>query len=99
MQDVEAELDLGGVPESWRRWVRRLAAVGEIGRGVAFGLVGFFLAQAAVDFDPAEATGTRRASTMADEAWGQVVVAVVGLGFIACRIFCAVTFTPPPGSA
>ena len=44
-QDVEDELDLGGVPESQRRWVRRLAAVGEIGRGVAFGLVGFFLAR------------------------------------------------------
>ena len=92
-QDVEDELDLGGVPESQRRWVRRLAAVGEIGRGVAFGLVGFFLARAAVDFDPAEATGLDGAlRRVADEAWGQVVVAVVGLGFIACRIFCAVTF-------
>ena len=92
-QDVEDELDLGGVSESQRRWVRRLAAVGEIGRGVAFGLVGFFLARAAVDFDPAEATGLDGAlRRVADEAWGQVVVAVVGLGFIAYGIFCAVTF-------
>jgi Domain of Unknown Function (DUF1206) len=92
-QDVEDELDLGGVAESQRRWIRRLAAVGEIGRGVAFGLVGFFLARAAVDFDPAEATGLDGAlRRVADEAWGQVVVAIVGLGFIAYGIFCAVTF-------
>jgi len=92
-QDVEDELDLGGVSESHRRWIRRLAAVGEIGRGVAFGLVGFFLARAAVDFDPAEATGLDGAlRRVADEGWGQVVVAVVGLGFIAYGIFCAVTF-------
>ena len=42
-QDVEDELDLGGMSASQHQWIRRLAEVGEIGRGVALGLVGFFL--------------------------------------------------------
>jgi hypothetical protein len=92
-QDVEDELDLGGVPAAQQRWIRRLAVVGEIGRGVALGLVGFFLARAAIDFDPSEATGLDGAlRRVVDEGWGQAVVAVVGLGFIAYGIFCAVTF-------
>jgi hypothetical protein len=92
-QDVEDELDVGGMSASQRRWTRRLAIVGEIGRGVAFGLVGFFFVRAAIDFDPAEATGLDGAlRRVVDEGWGQAVVAVVGLGFIAYGIFCAVTF-------
>jgi hypothetical protein len=92
-QDVEDELDVGGMSASQRRWTRRLAIVGEIGRGVAFGLVGFFHVRAAIDFDPAEATGLDGAlRRVVDEGWGHGVVAVVGLGFIAYGIFCAVTF-------
>ena len=32
-QDVEDELDLGGMSASQHQWIRRLAVVGEIGRG------------------------------------------------------------------
>jgi uncharacterized protein DUF1206 len=92
-QDVEDELDLGGMPASRERWIRRLAMVGEIGRGVALGLVGFFLVRAAIDFDPSEATGLDGAlRRVVDEGWGQALVAIVGLGFVAYGIFCVVTF-------
>ena len=92
-QDVEDELDLGGMSASQHQWIRRLAEVGEIGRGVALGLVGFFLVRAAVTFDPAEATGLDGAlRRVVVEGWGQAVGAIVGLGFIAYGIFCALTF-------
>jgi hypothetical protein len=92
-QDVEDELDLRGMPAQRERWIRRLAVVGEIGRGVALGLVGFFLVRAAVDFNPAEATGLDGAlRRVVDEGWGRAVGAVVALGFIAYGIFCVLTF-------
>lgn len=91
--DVEDELDLGGIPPQRRTLLRRLGAAGEIGRGVGIGLVGFFLLRSAVVYEPDEATGLDGAlRIVAQESWGVVVVAVVGIGFVAYGIFCLVTF-------
>ena len=91
-QDVEDELDLGGVPESQRRWVRRLAAVGEIGRGVAFGLVGFFLAAAG----RSTSTPPRPPASMALDVWRTRPGGrswSPSSGWVSSPgIFCAVTF-------
>jgi hypothetical protein len=93
--DVEDELDLSGASPSWHRWIERLGAVGEIGRGVGFSLVGFFLLRAAMTYDASKATGLdgalRRLAT--DSTWGVLVVLVVGIGFAAYGIFCLLTFT------
>ncbi len=56
-QDVADELDLSGMSCERVRVTRRLGAVGEIGRGIGIGLIGFFLLRAAMTFDAAEATG------------------------------------------
>jgi hypothetical protein len=92
--DVDDELDLSGLSTERVRWTRRFAAVGEIGRGIAIALIGFFLIRAAVTFNPDEATGLdgvlRR---VAEEQWGVVVVALVGIGFVAYGAFCLTTFT------
>ena len=68
--------------------------VGEIGRGIGIGLVGFFLLRAAVTYDPNEATGLdgalRRLTT---HNWGVLVVVIVGIGFAAYGVFCISTFT------
>jgi Domain of Unknown Function (DUF1206) len=92
--DVNDELDLTGLSPQRLRWTQRLGAIGEIGRGIAIGLIGFFLIRAAVAFDPAEATGLdgalRRAAV---EWWGVLLVAIVGIGFVAYGIFCLTTFT------
>ena len=93
-QDVEDELDLSAMSADRIVWTRRLGAVGEIGRGIAIGVIGFFLVRAALDFDASEATGLDGAlRLMALEAWGVIVVAVIAIGFIAYGIFCLVTFT------
>ena len=93
-QDVEDELDLSGMSPERIRWTRRLGAVGEVGRGVAIGLIGIFLLRAAITVDPREATGLdgalRRLTT---ESWGLVVVGAVALGLIAYGLFCLATFT------
>ncbi len=92
--DVTDELDLSSLSPERRRWTERLGAVGEVGRGLGIGLIGFFLLRAAVTYDSAEATGLdgalRRAAT---ETWGVVLVVVIGIGFAAYGLFCVATFT------
>jgi hypothetical protein len=93
-QDVEDELDLAGMSPERIVWTRRLGAVGEIGRGIAFAVIGFFLVRAAVQFDAKEATGLDGAlRRLAEQTWGVLVVAIIALGFIAYGVFCLATFT------
>jgi hypothetical protein len=92
--DVTDELDLSSLSPQRRKLTERLGSVGEIGRGLGIGLIGFFLLRAAMTYDAAQATGLdgalRRAAT---ETWGRVVVVVVGVGFVAYGLFCLVTYT------
>jgi hypothetical protein len=91
--DVNNELDLSGMSATRRVWTERLGAIGEIGRGIGIGLVGFFMVRAAVQYDAAEATGLDGAlRRLATHSWGVVVVVVVGLGFVAYGAFCVATF-------
>jgi hypothetical protein len=92
--DVEDELDMSGVPSVRRTWTERLGAVGEVGRGVGFSLVGFFLLRSAMTYDANQATGLDGAlRRLAVESWGVLVVVVVGIGFVAFGVFCLITFT------
>ena len=55
-----------------------------MGRGIGFGLVGFFLLRSAMTYDPNEATGLDGAlRRLAVNSWGVFVVAIVGIGFVA----------------
>jgi hypothetical protein len=92
--DVEDELDMSGISAARARWTERLGAVGEVGRGIGFGLVGFFLLRSAMTYDASQATGLDGAlRRLAVESWGVVVVVVVGIGFAAYGLFCLATFT------
>lgn len=92
--DVTDELDLSALSPQRRRWTKRLASVGEIGRGLGIGLIGFFLLRSAVTYDAAQATGLDGAlRRLATQSWGLVVVVVIGVGFVAYGIFCVSTFT------
>ncbi len=91
--DVEDELDMSGASPGWRKWIERLGAIGEIGRGIGFSLVGFFLVRAAVRYDANEATGLDGAlRRMVLESWGLLIVVIVGIGFAAYGVFCLATF-------
>lgn len=92
--DVTDELDLSALSHQRRRWTERLGVVGEIGRGLGIGLIGFFLLRAAVTYDAAQATGLDGAlRRLATETWGLIVVVVIGVGFAAYGLFCLATFT------
>jgi hypothetical protein len=92
--DVEDELDMSGISPARARWTERLGAVGEVGRGIGFSLVGFFLLRSAMTYDASQATGLDGAlRRLAVESWGVVVVVVVGIGFAAYGLFCLATFT------
>jgi hypothetical protein len=93
-QDVEDELDLAGMSPERIRWTRRLGAVGEVGRGVAIGLIGIFLLRAAITVDAEQATGLDGAlRRLTNDWWGQVVIGTVAIGFVAYGLFCLATFT------
>jgi hypothetical protein len=92
--DVEDELNLSSLSANRRHWLHRLGVVGEIGRGVAIGLIGFFLLRSAMTVNAQEATGLDGAlRRVATKSWGPEVVAIVGLGFVAYGMFCLLTFT------
>jgi hypothetical protein len=92
--DVTDDVDMSGMSAERSRWTRRLGAIGEVGRGIAMALIGFFLVRAAVTFKAAEATGLDGAlRRLALESWGVAVVAVVAVGLIAYGVFCLGTFT------
>lgn len=92
--DVNDELDLSGMSATRRVWTERLGAIGEIGRGVGIGLVGFFMVRAALKYNAAEATGLDGAlRRLATNTWGLVLAVLVGLGFVAYGLFCVATFT------
>lgn len=93
-RDVNDELDLSALTPQRRRWTERLGAVGEIGRGLGMGLIGFFLISAAVTYDSDEGTGLDGAlRRLATENLGVLVVLAVGVGFAAYGLFCLATFT------
>lgn len=93
-QDVNDELDLSGMSAERVRLTEQLGRVGEMGRGVGIGLVGFFLLRAAITYDANEATGLDGAlRRLAESGWGVMLIVVIGLGFAAYGLFCASTFT------
>ncbi len=92
--DVTDELDLSSLSSERRRWTKRLGAIGEIGRGLGIGMVGFFLLRAAATYDTSQATGLDGAlRRLATETWGFLIVGIIGIGFAAYGLFCLATFT------
>jgi hypothetical protein len=92
-RDVTDEMRLPASGEVHRHTIKILGSIGEIGRGIALGLIGIFLVRAAWNYDPNEATGLdgalRRALT---HSGGGAVVVVTGTGFVAYGLFCLITF-------
>ena len=91
--DVNDELNLGGLSPTRVVWTKRIGAAGEIGRGIGFGLVGFFLVRSAITYVASEATGLDGAlRRVATQPWGVFVVVAVGAGLVAYGTFCLLTF-------
>jgi hypothetical protein len=84
----EEKLKLGEMSPAMKSAVQKVGLVGNVARGVVFGIVGVFLIVAAVTFDPKKARGLDGSlRTLADNGWGQVVLWAVALGLVAYGLY------------
>jgi hypothetical protein len=83
------DLDLAGASAGTRTAVTRLGQAGWAGVGLAYVLVGGFVAGAALTHDAEKAGGLDTAlQRTADEPYGVVLLALVAAGFAAYGVFC-----------
>jgi len=81
-------LKLGEMSPKEETWITRGGRFGYAARGVVLGLVGLFLIQAAVRFDPSEATGLGGAlQELLRQPFGPWILGVVAFGLIAYGLF------------
>ena len=87
-QKFEEHLDLGEMTGWQRNWLPRLGTVGYGARGVVAALVGAFLVQAGVTFDPDKAEGISGSlNRLANRPFGPGLLAGVGLGLLAFGLY------------
>jgi hypothetical protein len=83
-QKLLKKLDLSSAPQLVRRLAGPLGLVGIVSRGVLVGLVGGFLVQAAVTFDPKKAKGLDATlKSLTDKPLGSALMVVLAVGLIA----------------
>jgi len=71
-----------------RSWVAPVGRLGYAARSVVFVLMGWFLFQAGVTYDPNESKGMSGAlKELAGESWGTLALLVVGFGLVAYGLF------------
>lgn len=74
------------------KWATRVGRFGIAARGIAFGVIGLLLIQAALQSDPDEAQGLGGAlQALAQEPSSQWIVCVVAVGLVAYAIHMLVT--------
>jgi hypothetical protein len=82
------KMNLNEMSETERTWATRLGRFGLAARGVVLELVGFFVVQAAIQFNPSQAQGTGGALQYLQHGpWGSIVLAIIAVGLIAYGIF------------
>ena len=84
-QKFDKHLEMKKMP-AWQR--TRLGVLGYAARGVVAALIGGFVIQAAVTFDPQKAVGVDGAlKRLAGEPYGPLLLAIVALGLLAFGLF------------
>lgn len=85
---LSEEMDLSELEPENRRRVIWAGRFGMAARGVVFGIIGWFLIQAARHYDPQEAMGLGGAlRTLEQQAYGPWLLGVVALGLVAYGLF------------
>jgi hypothetical protein len=70
-------------------WVKPLGVIGLCARGVVFGVIGWFVIKAALDFDPQQAIGLGGALAKLEQApYGAAVLGVTAAGLLMFAAFC-----------
>jgi len=87
-QKFDKHLEMKKMPAWQRTWLPRLGVLGYAARGVVAALIGGFVIQAAVTFDPQKAVGVDGAlKRLAGEPYGPLLLAIVALGLLAFGLF------------
>lgn len=83
------DLDTASMSSTERRLSERLGVLGLAARMVVYGLLGFFLVRAAVQFDPNQPVGLDAAlAQLAAGPGGRVALGIVAAGLLAYGVFC-----------
>lgn len=87
-RDFEENLALGRMSQRQRQVVEVLGVVGSVARGVVFALVGAFILDAAVEYDPQKAAGLDGAlRDLRNASGGPVLLIVVAVGMLVFAAF------------
>jgi hypothetical protein len=87
-QKFEERLDTSDMGPVVGPTVGALGTVGMVARSAVFGLAGYLLIRAAIDFDPREAQGLDGTlKTMAHQSYGQVILVAVAIGLLAYGLY------------
>lgn len=82
------KLNTGEMSEKTEQTVTRIAQVGLSARGVVFGIIGVFLIQAAVGYDPDKVRGISGAlRSLEQQPFGPYLLGIVALGLIAFGVY------------
>jgi hypothetical protein len=66
-----------------------IGTIGHFARGVVFGLIGIFIAKAAIEYDPKEAIGLDGAlEKLAAESYGSLLLGLTAAGLVAYGVYC-----------
>ncbi|NNE12389.1 MAG: DUF1206 domain-containing protein, partial [Ilumatobacter sp.] len=89
VDDIETS-DLDDETESW---IGRLGVGGFVARAFVLAMVAFFLAKAAIEFDPQEAVGLDGAlRELAEVMYGRLLIGLVGVGLMIAGLYDMSTF-------
>jgi hypothetical protein len=87
-QKFEKHLDVAAMNRWERTWMPRLGIVGYAARGVVAALIGVFIIQAAVTFDPQKAVGVDGAlKRLSGQPYGPFLLILVAAGLLAFGLF------------
>jgi hypothetical protein len=86
--DLAKRLDLSRMRVRTREFLIRAARAGLAARGVVFLIIAYFLARAAMDYNPGEARGLQGAlEALRSQSYGPLLLGAVALGLIAYGLF------------
>ncbi len=88
---LRKKLNITELSNPERKWVMTICRFGVAARGVVFCIIGWFLIQAATQYDPTQAGGLDQAlQTLARQPYGPWLLGIVALGLIAYGVYMVV---------
>jgi len=82
------KLDLSSLAPDHKKWLVNISRFGIAARGVVFIMIGFFILEAARNYDPQKVKGLDGVlATLAQQPWGKVLLALMAFGLLAYAVY------------